>query len=172
VYDFKRNDVPGSTENDRDYWRDVGTLASYHEAHLDLVSVEPTFNLYNDAWPIFTSHPQMPGAKFVEQATADDSIVCGGSIVSGAAVTKSVLGNDVYVATGASVERSVLMDKVRIGKGARIVNAILDKNIVVPDGYEIGVNAEADREAGFTVTDEGITVLGKDQQIAGEYTGA
>ncbi len=172
VYDFKRNDVPGSTAKDRDYWRDVGTLASYHEAHLDLVSVEPTFNLYNSQWPIFTSHPQVPGAKFVESAAVDDSIVCGGSIVSGASLARSVLGTDVYVATGASVDRSVLMDNVRIGPGARVVNAILDKNVTVPDGVEIGVDAEADRAAGFTVTDEGITVLGKDQHIAGDYTGA
>ena len=87
VYDFKRNDVPGSTPKDRDYWRDVGTLASYHEAHLDLVSVEPTFNLYNRSWPIFTSHAQVPGAKFVESASANDSIVCGGSIVTGASIS-------------------------------------------------------------------------------------
>ncbi|MBA2558380.1 MAG: glucose-1-phosphate adenylyltransferase [Propionibacteriales bacterium] len=172
VYDFKRNDVPGSTSKDRDYWRDVGTLASYHEAHLDLVSVEPTFNLYNSAWPIFTSHPQVPGAKFVESASADDAIVCGGSIVSGASIAQSVLGTNVYVATGASLEKSVVMDNVKIGRGAHVVNAIIDKNVVVPDGFEIGVDAEVDRRAGFTVTDEGITVLGKDQQIAGDYTGA
>ncbi len=172
VYDFKRNDVPGSTTKDRDYWRDVGTLASYHEAHLDLVSVEPTFNLYNRAWPIFTSHAQMPGAKFVESASADDSIVCGGSIVSGASISSSVLGTDVHVTTGASVDRSVLMDHVRIGQGARVVNAIIDKNVIVPDGYQIGVDAKTDRKAGFTVTDEGITVLGKDQPIVGDYSGA
>ena len=171
VYDFKRNNVPGSTERDRDYWRDVGTLSSYHEAHLDLVAVEPIFNLYNDQWPIFTSHPQLPGAKFVEAASADDSIVCGGSIVSGASIAKSVLGNDVYVSTGACVERSVLMDGVKIGVGARVENAILDKFIVLPDGCEIGVDAEADRAAGYTVTEQGITVLGKARRIAGDYTG-
>jgi glucose-1-phosphate adenylyltransferase len=172
VYDFKRNDVPGSTVKDRDYWRDVGTLASYHDAHMDLVSVEPTFNLYNSAWPIFTSHPQLPGAKFVESASADDSIVCSGSIVSGATISRSVLGTDVYVSTGAVVDKSVLMSNVRIGRGARVVNAILDKNVTVPDGFEIGVDIEADAKAGFTVTDEGITVLGKGQRIAGTYSGA
>jgi glucose-1-phosphate adenylyltransferase len=172
VYDFKRNDVPGSTPKDRDYWRDVGTLASYHDAHLDLVSVEPIFNLYNSKWPIFTNHPQMPGAKFVESASADDSIVCGGSIVTGAQISKSVLGTNVHVRTGATVEKSVLMENVRIGRGARIVNAIIDKNVVVPDGFQIGVDAEADAKAGFTVTSEGITVLGKDQVIAGEHTDA
>ncbi len=172
VYDFRRNDVPGSSAKDRDYWRDVGTLASYHEAHLDLVSVEPVFNLYNREWPIFTSHPQLPGAKFVESAWADDAIVCAGSIVSGATVSSSVLGTNVYVADKAVVSRSVIMDNVKIGKGARIGNAIIDKNVVVPDGYEIGVDQEADRKAGFTVSEDGITVLGKGQRIPGTYTGA
>jgi glucose-1-phosphate adenylyltransferase len=172
VYDFKRNDVPGSTPKDRDYWRDVGTLSSYHEAHLDLVSVEPVFNLYNREWPIFTSHAQVPGAKFVEEASADDCIVSGGSIVTGASISRSVLGTEVYVATGATVDKSVLMDNVRIGRGARVVNAIIDKNVVVPDHYEIGVDPDVDRKAGFTVTDGGITVLGKDQHIDGTYSGA
>jgi glucose-1-phosphate adenylyltransferase len=172
VYDFKRNDVPGSTPKDRDYWRDVGTLASYHDAHLDLVAVEPVFNLYNREWPIFTSHEQVPGAKFVEEASADDCIVSGGSIVTGASISRSVLGTEVYVATGATVDKSVLMDNVRIGRGARVVNAIIDKNVVVPDNYEIGVDPDLDRKAGFTVTDGGITALGKDQHIDGTYSGA
>jgi glucose-1-phosphate adenylyltransferase len=170
VYDFKRNDVPGSTPKDRDYWRDVGTMPSYHEAHLDLVSVEPVFNLYNSEWPIFTSHPQLPGAKFVEEAHADDAIVAAGSIVSGATVTKSVLGYNVYVATGAVVERSVVMDNVKIGPGARVVNAIIDKNVIVSDGVEIGVHPKNDRAAGFALVD-GITVLAKGQPVSGAYTG-
>jgi len=171
VYDFRRNDVPGSTAKDRDYWRDVGTLGSYHEAHLDLVSVEPVFNLYNREWPIFSSHPQLPGAKFVESAAADDAIVCAGTVVSGASVQSSVLGSNVYVGTGASVERSVVMDNVKIGPGARIVNAILDKNIVVPDGVQIGVDPELDAVRGFHVSPEGITVLGKGHLVEGAYTG-
>jgi len=171
VYDFRRNDVPGSTAKDRDYWRDVGTLGSYHEAHLDLVSVEPVFNLYNREWPIFSSHPQLPGAKFVESAAADDAIVCAGTVVSGASVQSSVLGSNVYVGTGASVERSVVMDNVKIGPGARIVNAILDKNIVVPDGVQIGVDPELDAARGFHVSPEGITVLGKGHLVEGAYTG-
>jgi glucose-1-phosphate adenylyltransferase len=171
VYDFRRNEVPGSTAKDRDYWRDVGTLSSYHEAHLDLVSVEPIFNLYNAQWPIFTEHAQLPGAKFVENASADDAIVCPGSVVSGAAVRSSVIGNDCHVATGALVHRSVLMDNVRIGPGALVRNTIIDKNVTVPDGVHIGYDLDADRAAGFTVTDEGIVVLGKGQHIEGTYSG-
>ena len=165
VYDFKKNVVPGSTERDREYWRDVGTLDSYHEAHLDLVSVNPIFNLYNTDWPIFTSHPQLPGAKFVENATARDSIVCAGSIVSGASVDSSVVGTHAYVAGGATVDRSVLLDNVTIGRGAVVRNAILDKNVIVPDGAQIGVDHDLDRERGFTVSEGGVTVLGKGQLV-------
>jgi glucose-1-phosphate adenylyltransferase len=165
VYDFKDNVVPGSTPRDRDYWRDVGTLESYHEAHLDLVSVEPIFNLYNTQWPIFTSSPQLPGAKFVENAFARDTIVCGGSIVSGANVDSSVIGSDVYVGGGAKVERSVIFDNVRIGRGTIIRNAILDKNVVVPDGAQIGVDLEADRRRGFTVSESGVVALSKGQVV-------
>jgi glucose-1-phosphate adenylyltransferase len=165
VYDFKRNEVPGSTARDREYWRDVGTLDSYHEAHLDLVSVNPVFNLYNTEWPIFTSHPQLPGAKFVEDASARDSIVCAGSIVSGATVDSSVIGTHAYVTSGATVDRSVLLDNVTIGHDAVVRNAILDKNVVVPNGAEIGVDLEADRARGFTVSEGGVTVLGKGQTV-------
>jgi glucose-1-phosphate adenylyltransferase len=165
VYDFRDNVVPGSTLGDRDYWRDVGTVDSYHEAHLDLVSVEPVFNLYNTDWPIFTSHPQLPGAKFVEDATARDSIVCAGSIVSGPTVDSSVIGTHAYVSAGATVERSVIFDNVTIGKGAVVRNAILDKNVIVPDGAQIGVDPDEDRRRGFTVSDGGVTVLGKYQLV-------
>ena len=167
VYDFRRNDVPGATARDRDYWRDVGTIDSYHEAHLDLVSVNPVFDLYNDRWPIFTSHPQLPGAKFVENASACDSIVCSGSLVSGAAVDGSVIGTNVYVAAGADVERAVVLDNVRIGKDAVVKNAIIDKFVAVPDGVEIGVDHDADRARGFVVSEGGVTVLGKGQHVPG-----
>jgi glucose-1-phosphate adenylyltransferase len=165
VYDFKDNVVPGSTERDRDYWRDVGTLDSYHEAHLDLVSVNPVFNLYNTDWPIFTSHPQLPGAKFVEDASARDTIVCAGSIVSGASVDSSVVGTHVYVSSGATVENSVLLDNVTVGAGCTVRNAILDKNVIIPDGVSVGVDPVQDRARGFTVSDGGVTVLGKGQLV-------
>ncbi len=165
VYDFKRNDVAGSTTRDRDYWRDVGTLDSYHEAHLDLVSAVPIFNLYNDQWPIFTSHHQLPGSKFVHGASVRDSIVCAGSIVSGATVDETVIGVHSYVSDSASVQRSVLLDNVRIGKGAVVRNAIIDKNVVVPDGCLIGIDPDEDRRRGFTVSDSGVVALGKGHRI-------
>ncbi len=161
VYDFKRNEVPGSLDRDRDYWRDVGTIDSYHEAHLDLVSAVPVFNLYNTEWPIFTHHSELPGAKFVSGAAVRDSIVCAGSIVSGASVDASVVGVHGYVSDHATVFRSVLLDNVQIGKGAVVRNAIIDKNVVVPDGCLIGVDHDDDRRRGFSVSEGGITVIGK-----------
>jgi glucose-1-phosphate adenylyltransferase len=165
VYDFKRNIVPGTNDDDRDYWRDVGTLDSYHEAHLDLVSALPQFNLYNDAWPIFTSHHQLPGAKFVDGASVRDSIVCAGSIVSGATVDSTVIGVHARVNSSATIQRSVVMDNVTIGEGAVIRNAILDKNVVVPPGTLIGVDHEEDRRRGFTVSEGGVVAIGKGQKI-------
>jgi glucose-1-phosphate adenylyltransferase len=165
VYDFKRNEVPGANVRDKDYWRDVGTLDSYHEAHLDLVSALSIFNLYNDRWPIFTSNSQLPGAKFTSGASVRDSIVCAGSIVGPASVESSVIGTHDFVSDGAYVQRSVLLDNVRIGRGCVIRNAIIDKNVVVPDGTLIGVDHDEDRRRGFVVSEGGVTVLGKGQRV-------
>ncbi|MGZ8742020.1 MAG: glucose-1-phosphate adenylyltransferase [Nocardioides sp.] len=165
VYDFKKNQVPGSNERDQDYWRDVGTLDSYHEAHLDLVSALPIFNLYNDQWPIFTSNAQLPGAKFTSGASVRDSIVCAGSIGGPASVESSVIGTHDFVGDGAYVARSVLLDNVRVGRGCVIRNAIIDKNVVIPDGTLIGVDHDEDRRRGFAVSEGGVTVLGKGQKV-------
>ena len=166
VYDFQRNEVPGSLPRDRDYWRDVGTLDSYHEAHLDLVSALPIFNIYNTEWPIFTHHPELPGAKFTNGAAVRDSIVCAGSIVSGCSVDSSVIGTHGFVEDYASVQRSVLMDHVSIGRGAVVRNAIIDKNVTVPAGCLIGVDHDEDRRRGFTVSEGGVTAIGKGVRIA------
>lgn len=165
VYDFRDNNVAGATERDRDYWRDVGTVESYHDAHLDLVSAIPQFNLYNTDWPIYTYDTQSPGAKFVHGANVRDSIVCSGSIVSGASTESSVLGRNTFVSDGATLQRSVLMDNVRIGNGAIVRNAIIDKNVVVPPNTVIGVDHEEDRRRGLFVSDGGIVVIGKGQVI-------
>jgi glucose-1-phosphate adenylyltransferase len=101
VYDFADNDVPGATERDKGYWRDVGTLDAYYDAHMDLVAVHPIFNLYNRRWPIFTSHPQQPPAKFVEGGMAQESIVSNGAIVANATVRGSILSPGVRVFAGA-----------------------------------------------------------------------
>ncbi|GAA2110549.1 glucose-1-phosphate adenylyltransferase [Microlunatus panaciterrae] len=161
VYDFTMNTVPGSTSREQNYWRDVGTIDAYHEAHMDLVSVDPVFNLYNKEWPIWTSPVQMPGAKFVLDGTAVDSIVSPGCIISGGRIESSVLSPNVLVLDGSRVEQSVLLSNVTVEAGARVRRAILDKNVVVPAGCEVGVDPEADRARGYTVSESGITVVGK-----------
>jgi glucose-1-phosphate adenylyltransferase len=160
VYDFADNVVPGATDRDAGYWRDVGTLDAYYDSHLDLVSVHPIFNLYNDRWPIRTATPPLPPAKFVETGHAEDSIVGPGTIISGGVVHRSVVSAGVRVEAGAEVSDSVLLPGVRIGKGATVRGAILDKNVVVPDGAQVGVDLALDR-ARYTVSAGGVVVLGK-----------
>ena len=163
VYDFDDNRVPGATDRDLGYWRDVGTLDAFHDAHMDMVNVHPVFNLYNRQWPIFTSPPQLPPAKFVEGGVAQESIVSAGVIVAGGTVRQSVVSPGVSVLNGARVDDSVIMHGTQIGRDAVVRRAILDKNVVVPDGARIGVDPEVDRER-YHVSDSGIVVLGKGQR--------
>ena len=165
VYDFADNEVPGTTDRDRGYWRDVGTLDAYHESHMDLVSIDPLFNLYNREWPILTSHPQLPGAKIVEGGEAHESIVTSGCIIAGGLVDHAVLSPGAEVRQAAEVSRSVLMHGVRVEADAQVRDAILDKNVVVPKGTSVGVDKEADRERGYVVSANGITVVGKGVRI-------
>ncbi|KIQ17186.1 glucose-1-phosphate adenylyltransferase [Rhodococcus sp. Leaf7] len=160
VYDFKDNVVPGATERDKGYWRDVGTLDAFYDAHMDLVSVHPIFNLYNKRWPIRGSADNLPPAKFVQGGLAQESIVGAGSILSGATVRNSVLSSSVIIDAGATVEGSVIMPGVRIGKNAVVRNAILDKNVVVGDGEIIGVDRDRDAER-FNVSANGVVAVGK-----------
>jgi glucose-1-phosphate adenylyltransferase len=162
VYDFNDNDVPGAEERDRAYWRDVGTLDAYYDAHMDLVAVHPIFNLYNNQWPIFTQHHQQPPAKFVEGGIAQESIVAAGTIVSGATVRHSVIAPNVRLHAGAYVEGSVIMEGTQIGRGAVVRRAILDKDVVVPEGAHIGVDVDLDRSR-YHVSSGGVAVLGKSQ---------
>jgi glucose-1-phosphate adenylyltransferase len=160
VYDFADNHVPGATDRDRGYWRDVGTLDAYYEAHTDLVSVHPIFNLYNQRWPIRTAMAPLPPAKFVEGGIAQDSIVGAGTIISGAIVRRSVISPNVRIEAGAEVSDSVVLPGVSVGRGAVVRGAILDKNVVIPDGALVGVDLGMDRSR-YTVSQGGVVVLGK-----------
>ncbi|MDP9417122.1 MAG: glucose-1-phosphate adenylyltransferase [Actinomycetota bacterium] len=170
VYDFRDNEVPGSTDRDRAYWRDVGTVDQFYDAHMDLISIHPYFNLYNSDWPIYTGNMSLPPAKFVHSEEgrvghAVNSMVCSGAVVSGAYVDTSVLSPRVFVHSYAQVLGSVLMDCARVGRHAVIRNAIIDKNVVIPPGCRIGLDHEHDRARGFTVSDNGIVVVGKGQEV-------
>jgi len=170
AYNFLDNEVPGAEKRDAGYWRDVGTLDSYYDAHLDLCAVHPVFNLYNDQWPILTYVPSQPPAKFVHDSgdrigRAINSVVSNGVIVSGGLVVQSVLSPGVRVNSWSRVERSVLMHNSRIGRHAVVQDAILDKNVVVPDGVTVGVDKEHDRARGFVVSAGGVTVVGKGQEV-------
>ncbi len=170
VYDFKDNDIPGATDRDRGYWRDVGTLDSYYDAHMDLVSVHPVFNLYNEAWPIYTNAGWHPPAKFVHGShdrigQAVNSAVSPGVVVSGASVSDSVLSPRVRVHSFSNVSRSVILDGVDVGRSCQIHRAIIDKGVAVPQGVNIGIDKEHDLARGFTVTESGLTVVGKGTTI-------
>jgi len=172
VHDFQSNRVPGEDPGAERYWRDVGTLDSYYEAHMDLCAVVPAFNLYNDRWPILTHIPSHPPAKFVHDdekrdrvGRAINSVVSNGVIISGSEVRESVLSPGVRVHSWATVERSVVLDGADIGRRAVIRDAILDKNVRVGEGVEIGVDKDDDRARGFTVSDGGVTVVGKGEQV-------
>ena len=170
VYDVKDNPIPGSTERDHGYWRDVGTIDSYYDAQMDLISVHPVFNLYNYEWPIYTDHGNYPPAKFVfgskgRVGEAIDSAVSPGVVISGGHVTHSVLSPGVQVHSYAKITDSVLLDFVDVGRNATIHRAIIDKNVIVPPGVSIGINRQSDLDRGFLVTDSGITVVGKSQEV-------
>ncbi len=171
VYDLNRNEVPGATERDRFYWRDVGTIESFFDAHQDLISALPVFNLYNREWPIYSQQLNSPPAKFVRDGrggvgTAIDSIVSLGCVISGGHIERSVLGPWVTIDSGAKVVDAVVFERGHIGENAVIQRAILDKDVVIAPGATVGVDHDADRARGLTVTESGITVVGKGETVS------
>jgi glucose-1-phosphate adenylyltransferase len=169
VWDFAESKVPGMSDRERGYWRDVGTLDAYYDAHMDLISVNPIFNLYNEDWPILTWPEPMPPAKFVFEepgrtGLATDSMVCAGVVVSGGTVRRSVLSPRVFVHSHAEVADSVLMHGVDVGRGAVVRRAIVDKNVRIAPGAQLGVDLDRDRQR-FVVSEGGIVVVGKGQEV-------
>ena len=151
------------------YWRDVGTLEAYYEANMDVASVSPVFNLYDEHWPIRTHQRQYPPAKFVfaepgRTGTALDSLVSSGCIISGGSVRDSVLSPDVRVNSYAEVESSIVFSHVDIGRHCRVRRAIIDRDVHIPEGSVIGYDTESDRQKYF-VTDSGITVVTRDYSL-------
>jgi glucose-1-phosphate adenylyltransferase len=170
VYDLQRNEVPGSTDRDKYYWRDVGTIDSFFDAHMDLIAPVPVFNLYNQDWPIFNQQTNLPPAKFVRDANGNtgstvDSLVSLGCLVSGAQVERSMIGPWCSIDSGAKVLDSIVFERATIGAGAVVNRAILDKDVVLAPGAQVGVDREVDEARGFTVTESGITVVGKGVRV-------
>ena len=169
VYDFRQNTVPGAGPRDLGYWREVGTIDSYFDAHMDLCAVHPVFNLYNNRWPILTYVHPYPPAKFVDDdgraGRAINSVVSNGVIVSGGLVRDAVLSPGVRVDTGARVSRAVVLHNSRVNSRAVVENAILDKHVVVAEGAVVGVDKEHDRARGLVVSSYGVTVVGKGQVV-------
>lgn len=183
AHDFGRNIVPAIIDSHRvyafpfrdenrksdAYWRDVGTLDAYYEANMDLVSVDPLLNMYDDHWPIRTFHPNFPPPKFVfaedgeggRRGQALDSIVCQGSILSGGRVSGSVIGANTRINSYAQIEDSILFDHVDIGRHTKIRRAIIDKGVHIPPNIEIGYDHQLDRARGFTISEGGVTVIAK-----------
>jgi glucose-1-phosphate adenylyltransferase len=151
------------------YWRDVGTIEAYYEANMDLISVSPVFNLYDNAWPIRTHHRQYPPAKFVfgepgRTGMAIDSIVCQGCIVSGGVVRNSVLSPDVRVNSYSDVDSSIIFTHVNIGRHCRLRRAIIDRDVHIPEGTIIGYDPEEDAK-NYVVTETGITIVTRDYSL-------
>ncbi|HQR46932.1 MAG TPA: glucose-1-phosphate adenylyltransferase [Thermoanaerobaculia bacterium] len=170
AYDYSTNRVPGE-EDLAPYWRDVGTVDSYWDASMDLISVTPPLNLYNGKWPIKSHSPQLPPAKFVfadsvsqRMGLATDSMVAQGCIISGGTIHRSILFPRVRVNSFSHIEECVLMDGVEVGRYARLRRVIADKGVQIPAKVEIGFDEEEDRRR-FHVSDGGVVVLPKGGKI-------
>ena len=172
IYDFTKNIVPGQSEIEKGYWRDVGNIDAYYQANMDLVSVSPVCDIHNRNWPILTYSTSAPPAKFVfaDEATrrigiATDSLVSEGCIISGGHINRCILSPFVRINSYANVDSSILFDSVDVGRYAKIRRAIVDKNVKIPPYTEIGYDLKKDKRRGFTVTDSGIVVIPKGMKI-------
>lgn len=164
AYNFADNEIPGMTAEERGYWKDVATIDSFYAANMDLIHVTPELNLYNYKWPILTNQGNHPPAKTIfnedrRRGLNINSYVCGGCITSGSTVNRSIVGPQCKIHSYSLVEDSILFENVTIGRHARIRRTIIDKNVVIPDGAEIGYDLEADLDKGYTVTPSGIVVV-------------
>lgn len=173
AYNFLNNRVPGSSDADVGYWRDVGTLGAYWRSSMDLVSVKPAFNLYNNEWPILTARHDYPPAKFVfadresnRMGIATDSLVSSGCIISGGHIDRCVLGPRVRINSYSTVSESVLFEGVEVGRYCRIRRSIIDKQVHIPPNTSIGYDPEEDRARGITVSPEGISVVSAEVRFA------
>jgi glucose-1-phosphate adenylyltransferase len=169
VYDFSQNQVPGATERDQGYWRDVGTLDAYYDAHMDLIAIHPIFNLYNREWPILTWPEPLPPAKFLfddddRRGQALDSMVCAGVVISGGCARRSILSPGAHLHSHSVVEDSILMHNVEVERNAVVKRAIVDKDVRIEEGAQVGVDPEADRER-FVVSAGGVVVIGKGEVV-------
>ena len=170
MYDLKNNTVPGATERDKYYWRDVGTIESFFDAHMDLISALPIFNLYNREWPIYTQTVNAPPAKFTRDAwgraaDVNEAIVGAGSVVQGASIVRSVVSPWCTVDAGATVSDAILFDFVHVGAGAVVRRAIIDKEVEIGPGVQIGVDHDLDRARGFSISASGIVTVPKGMKI-------
>ncbi len=191
-HDFGKNIIPSiiddrkvfafpfTDENKKEtaYWRDVGTLDAYYTTSMDLISVDPLLNMYDNSWPVRTHQPNLPPPKFVfddqevqaRVGSAVDSIVCQGAIISGGRAQHSILGPCVRLNSFAHVSDSILFEGVQVGRNAKVRRAIIDKNVSIPAGVEIGYNQEEDRRRGFVISDGGVVVIGKSDLIEPSMT--
>ena len=159
AYDFATNEVPGTKSyEERGYWRDVGTLDAYFDAHQDVLGLTPTFDAFNPQWPIYSSHYQGPTARVV-RSELDNVLLGAATIINGAKVQNSILRREVVVEPGAEIENCVIMDYARIGAGAKLKNAIIDRHNVIAPGAQIGYDLAHDRAAGYHITEGGLVVV-------------
>lgn len=159
VYNFNKNTILGSEQNEKSYWRDIGDLDEFYNANMDLLGENPSINLYNKRWEIFTKADSLQPAKFIKNAKINGSIIANGCIINGSFIEKSILSYNIKVNKGTDITESFIMGYNEIGKNAVIKKSIIDRRVYIPDNTVIGIDKEEDRKRGLTVSGEGITIV-------------